>query len=76
MTDSSTATTSMHQGMFNPETHYSIRVVKEVNGFPILTGYILISDSAGMWLNWHVNQVVKKVYVPFTNISHIEERGY
>lgn len=63
-------------GMFNPETHYSVRVNKEVNGYPILTGYILQADSAGLWLNWHVNDVVRRVYVPFTNISHIEEREY
>jgi len=72
MTDSP----SIHASMFDPTVHYSIRVVREVNGYPILTGYILVSDAAGLWLNWHVNNVVRKVYVPFTNISHIEEREY
>ena len=62
--------------MFEPETHYSVRVNKEVNGYPILTGYIFRADAAGIWLDWHVNNVVRKVYVPFTNITHIEGREY
>ena len=65
-----------NESMFGPESHYSIRVNKEVNGYAILTGYILKADASGLWLNWNVNNVQRKIFVPFTNVTHIEEREY